>query len=358
MRLIANRWSFRFCLSIVVVLLAALLASSASAGRVQTLAVVREVHEFTQDGGRIAWIGYRRTVHVKTLWNGQHVVLGHARPFGYGGAGGVPAGLDGDIFALAGKRVLWKRSGGGNCLETLVMTAALDDRTPRQVGVLDYCDPDGDVTTTLAGDSGTLVYAWVHFEDESCSYISQISSGGAVRVRADSSAIPGLVPPDRIAVGAGEIAVVPADQACGPTAVSPIPNGTVEIREAAGGALVASFAPAGSVRVVALSALRAVVLVEKADGSKRIERYDSSTGAFVGSTPVSASVADELDIAGPNIVYRTGMNIRLLDAETGAKSLLLRASSVPIGLSIENRRVAWAVNRNGKGYIRAILVAA
>jgi hypothetical protein len=85
-----------------------------------------------------------------------------------------------------------------------------------------------------------------------------------------------------------------------------------------------------------------------------IERYDTSTGSLIGSTWVSPGIAAELDMAGNRIVYRTGRTIRLMDAITGAKQILLQPSFTPIGLSIEGRRVAWAVNRKVGNAIMAI----
>ena len=68
-------------------------------------------------------------------------------------------------------------------------------------------------------------------------------------------------------------------------------------------------------------------------------------------------VEDEgvLDTAGGWIVYRTGRAIRLMDAVTGAKQLLVTARATPLGLSIESRRVAWAENRLGHGRVRGVL---
>ena len=137
--------------------------------------------------------------------------------------------------------------------------------------------------------------------------------------------------------------------------LGPAPSAAVQIQTASDGALLAAFSPAGTIRALALSGTRAVVLVEAADGSKRVERYDAATGAFLGMTPVSSGVAPDFDIAGEWIVYRTGRAIRLIDAVTGAKQLLVTAPVTPLGLSIESRRVAWAENRRGHGRVRSVL---
>ena len=57
--------------------------------------------------------------------------------------------------------------------------------------------------------------------------------------------------------------------------------------------------------------------------------------------------------AGTNVVYRPGKTIYLLDAKNLTARVLAQAHSVPIGLSIEGHRVAWAENTDGRGRIEA-----
>jgi hypothetical protein len=310
---------------------------------------------FAQDGRRIAWIGYRERVHVKTIATGRSAVVGSARTQG-GGAGGFPIGYRDHLLALAGERALWTVQSGGNCVETIVRAATLGGRRPPDsVDFMTFCDVSGSVATAVGGDAATLAYTTVtfqHFGD--CG--SRVALGATRRV-VDSVAVtvPGSVPAVQLAVSAGRVAVVPADLTiCSAAVLAPAPNGTVEIRAAIDGALLVAFSPAGTVRALALSGPRAVVLVEAADGSKQVERYDAATGALLGATTVPSGVAHDLDIAGEWIVYRTGRAIRLIDAVTGAKQLLFIAPVTPLGLSIESRRVAWAENHLGHGRVRGV----
>ena len=310
---------------------------------------------FAQDGRRIAWIGFRERVHVKTIATGRSAVVGSARTQG-GGAGGFPHGYRDHLLALAGKRVLWTVQSGGNCVETNMRTATLGLANPRSIDFLSFCENTGSVATAVAGDAATLAYTMVTFEGvEDCG--SRVTLGGTRRVVGSTAVtVPGSVPAVQLAVSAGRVAAVPADVAiCSAAVLAPASNGSVEIRAAIDGALLAAFSPAGTVRALALSGPRAVVLVEAADGSKRVERYDAATGALLGATPVSTLAANVLDTAGGWIVYRTRRAIRLMDAVTGAKQLLVTARATPLGLSIESRRVAWAENRLGHGRVRSVL---
>ena len=52
------------------------------------------------------------------------------------------------------------------------------------------------------------------------------------------------------------------------------------------------------------------------------------------------------------IVYRVGRSIRVL-----GRGEVARAAAVPVGLSIDGRRIAWAENVNGRGRIQAITLS-
>jgi hypothetical protein len=352
---------------IAAVLAASIVGGDAVGGPVTLAAPTRgRIIAFSQDGGRIAWIGYRERVHIKTLWNGRSAVIESERTFP-GGAGGWPSGFREHLLGLAGRRVVWNVRRGGNCLETLVYTATLDKPSPRRIYSMGFCHDSGTMPTGIAGDGVTLVFTLAEFEYEpgppefepgrGC---TRVSSGRTARVVGSRKVtVPGSVPAVGLAVSAGRVALVPADPTCTdlPGVLAPAPNGTVEIRSG-DGALVSSFSPAGTVRALALSPATAVVLVEASDRSRRVERYDAATGRLLGATPVQPITANNLDIAGGWIVYRTGRAIRLIDAVTGAKRLLVIAPATPLGLSIEHRRVAWAENRLGHGRVRSVLAPA
>ena len=69
-------------------------------------------------------------------------------------------------------------------------------------------------------------------------------------------------------------------------------------------------------------------------------------------SPGPASSASDLAIGTGGVVYRVGRAIYTLRA--GRPALLWRARVVPIGLSIEGRRVAWAANGVGGSRIVAL----
>ena len=157
----------------------------------------------------------------------------------------------------------------------------------------------------------------------------------------------------QLAVSHGRIAVLPSPPTVagqywwGFPAVAE--NGPVEVRTAAG-ALVFRVFPAGTVRQIALSWPHLAVLVQRPDGSQAIERYGVN-GGLEETTPV-ATTATDVSIGTGGIVYRVGRTIYTIRRSKPA--LLWRAKATPIGLSVEGRRVAWAVNLHGSGLIVAL----
>lgn len=349
-----------FVLLIVVLCVALVLPARGQAAPVTLVTANSPIWALAHDDGRIAWIGYRRTVHVKTLWNGNAAVLGNAR--GSGGAGGPPANFDPTLLALGRDRALWLKLSGGNVLEQLLRTAALSDPLERQVGFLAYHAGGGRAVADMAGDAGTLAYAWLGFElSDPC---SAVVDGGVVLVEGrQTRALFGAPRPAALAASAGRLALVPADEGETCFAAPPIAaaeNGTVEVRDTESGALVSSFTPLGRVQAVAMSGPAVAVLVENSAGGRRIERYATEDGTLIGSAWVSPGVADVLDMAGDTIVFQSGYMVSTMSVPTGEKSALWRAAVRPLDLSIEGRRVAWVANRSTpggtRGHIRAVLL--
>jgi dipeptidyl aminopeptidase/acylaminoacyl peptidase len=62
--------------------------------------------------------------------------------------------------------------------------------------------------------------------------------------------------------------------------------------------------------------------------------------------------ATDLGMTGGTVVYRIGRAIRALNARTGARPLVAVAGRLPIGLSVEGRRVLWVENRAARARIR------
>jgi len=87
----------------------------------------------------------------------------------------------------------------------------------------------------------------------------------------------------------------------------------------------------------------------KSGKRRRIEVYGLN-GARQRSLTAPRGTADQLDAAGRWGVFSTGRTIRALDIRSGRTSVLATAKAIPIGLSIEGRRVAWGEQKR----IRAI----
>jgi hypothetical protein len=118
--------------------------------------------------------------------------------------------------------------------------------------------------------------------------------------------------------------------------------------------LASTVAPRGTVKALALRFDELAVLVQRADGSKVIERYDPLHGTLRSTVAVPKATAPSLSSSTVGTIYHVGNRIYLL---SGAKPRLIwKAGGVPIGVSVEGRRIAWAVNINGRGRIVALTI--
>ncbi|HUK95080.1 MAG TPA: hypothetical protein VLU96_08515 [Gaiellaceae bacterium] len=293
--------------------------------------------------------------------------MGSARP-SIGVGGPAPA------LALAGTRALWTRFEGGNNPETSLWTSSLGD-VPIQIDLFvgSSGDPGGLFLAGVAGDGPMLLYGATSegcypppWPPAPCPTLE--ARGGVVTVTGqyEQPPISGIPAPVMIAFAAhnpqsgqisqGLLAVAPAASPLvsdlgnvprvaenGPVQVYWFLNKTV---------LLSSVAPRGTVMAIALSFAELAVLVQRADGTKAIERYDPHGGTLIGTTSVPKATASELSTNSAGTVYRVGRKIYLLAG--GAPKLVWKAAGTPIGLSIESKRIAWAVDLKGRGRVVAL----
>ncbi len=348
---------------VVLFSVAIVVTSIASAGRdstpVSSIAVNGHIDALAQDGNNIAWISGRR-IELRNLATGAQTRLARTD---FWTAGETSQDFSVEVFALGGTRVLWGAwNYGGGFNDYGAYATVAPGQSPAKLK--DLVAPDlgfyGDYITGAAGDGSTLLYSTIDVgidrDPDSCAdgpCVFRVTGGDVERVTGHTvRVVPGVAPPIAISVSGERVVLVPAGgpyrclKACdglGRPEPQATPNGTIEIRDPSSGALVASFSPEGTAKAVALARSVVAVLVRQGPLS-RIERYDTGTGALIGSKTVPSTVADDLTVGGLTIVYRVGQAIWLLDAISGKTRLVHTASATPIGLSIEGRRLAWAEN--------------
>ncbi len=116
--------------------------------------------------------------------------------------------------------------------------------------------------------------------------------------------------------------------------------------------LLSSFVPGQPTRALALARNVAVVLAGRRE-TPVLELYEVGTGALVSRVAVPRG-SGSLSAAGRHVVFRVGKAIWLLDVTTRRKRVLARAAAIPLGLSLEGQRVAWAENIGRGGRIRMV----
>ena len=366
----ASRWRVRGITTIafLAAVFAGVLAAAPPAfGAPQTLLVwPTPIGAFAQDGPYVAWMA--RAPNNWSPWCGRTYIrslaTGNQRSFGT-----ATHPVCGFRLALGRNRALWTADTGlcGNCqYSARVFTAALDD--PRVVALVTVEAGwySGRHITGLAADRGLLAFSRARYNkvetvpdciEEPVPCVFQTVGGSVTRVVGrDRHQVPGVGPPAVLAVGGGRIAVAPSDdlwEGVGQS-IPPVEGGPVDVVDPTTGTTVATVVPTGMVRALALTVDALAVLVERTDGNRVIERYALPSGTPVASTAVSRRTSAEIDIGDKWIVYSVGRRIRLV-GPGGASRPLIRTMHMPIGLSVEGRRVAWATNGDGLHRIRAIL---
>src|SRR5260221_2959967 len=129
----------------------------------------------------------------------------------------------------------------------------------------------------------------------------------------------------------------------------------IEIRDSETGQPRASIIPKGTPLAVALSP-SVLATLERTKLGTRLAWYDAATGAPSGSVPVPAATAPELTPSDQLVVCRVDRSIRSPNVLTHRVLTLPHAAAIPVGLSLEGTRLAWAENIRGHGRIRALFV--
>jgi hypothetical protein len=354
----------RFLLVAVAALLAVITAGGAGGASAShatavrprlLLAVQYPIIAFAQDSNSLAWVGTGYNVHIRSLVTRRTATVGSAMP--NANPRWVPT------LALAGTRALWTRWGGGNSVETGLWTSSLGTR-PTLIdlftGGMEF--PGGVFLGGLAGDGPTLIYGRTPERCENpndpttCSSLT-VDGGGVVLVTGQylQPAIDGIPAPALLAfaghdpqsgaISQGLVAVAPAQTTLLSNLYRGVPrvaaNGPVQVYRLLNRPIMtASVAPKGTVKALALSFSQLAVLLQRADGTLAVERYNPLSGNLIGVVAVPKATAPALGTGSAGTVFHVGRRIYLLAGQHA--KLVWTAQVTPIGLSIEGRRIAWA----------------
>jgi hypothetical protein len=341
-------------------------ASATSDAKPHTLLTTKTpIRAFAQDSGRIAWIDGKWRVQTRRVGSkAKTVLVGKANPLG----------LNDHVsprLALAGSRVAWTRTGGGNDFETGVWVRQAGSKAVGRIVFNTAADREertGSYFGALAAGSSTLAFSTVDYDcvdQNDCSKLAEQPSAlnGVFRVTGTSRTaqvpnVPGAV---ALAVSSGRVALLLAPSAISATQTGEVtspqlaqPGAKIEIRNATTGKLIAQFKPPGTVQALALAGSIAAVVDELPDGTRNIERYDTSSGALLDETANDIAVGNTLAASGNTFVFCVGgRKIETMNASTGTQQVVAD-SQHPLGLSVSGKRVAWAVNAHGHGRILAL----
>ena len=331
-------------------------AASAGASPVRPLVATRlTVQALAQDGSRIAWMsGSCYTVRIRSLATRRTAVAGNADAT-------TCYSVEPPLLALAGRRALWVVSEAGNNIYADVVTGTARSRNrPVEQVVGASGGSDGDYVTNVAGDGPTLVYGVISMSfldtcidpGEPCEYF--VTGGRVMRVVGSRAVrIPHLPPAVDVAVAGRRVAVLVAAHEA--TASGPVASGRIELHDAVTGALVRSIQLNRTPSDLALGS-RALAVVEEAKGElPTVTRFSLATGAMTARVPLMRRPSD-LSVSGRLVLFRVGRHIDVVEPTRNTFRTVALATSTPLGLSFEGRRIVWA--ENGRRRSRIVGAAA
>jgi hypothetical protein len=317
---------------------------------------------FAEDGGWTASVPEPcgSVVAFRNLASGRHWTMDDVNAECSGGSGFFQG------LALGGNRAVWSSYSCGNDCYSILETAVARGRhshtvnphgvvTGGQVNGETYMPGSGacgggDWFVNQAADEGIAVYSYVTVDENggptNCTFIGV--GGGVYSV--GNGKISGLPPAYALAVGDGLIADLPVSFNTASQWFDTSPNQPVYVYDTRTHSS-RTVQASGDERGLAIS--RSVLAVFAKSHTRRvIERFNTRTGAPLGSTPVPASTnPGSLAVYGNQIVYSTKRAIWLLNGISGKRTLVTTTKTPPIGLSIEGKHVYWAENLSRRGHI-------
>jgi hypothetical protein len=350
---------------VVVAVLGTIVFAVTALGAPQPRAIVKEsgpIRGFARDGSHIAWAAYHR--RAKCFSVVMHRNLGHGRPKSLVSPRGVTCSrkhgfrIPGEImFAVAGNEALWVLSASDYHPYDSVVHGVVS-QPDREIGRYRYSQTfAGDHLTEVAGAGKTLVFGWyrVTVTGDSCNEAENdcrwnVTGGLTQRVDGRRAVpVPGAPGATLVATNGPLVALVKAQGEANRFGI-PHNRRHVEVRDAQSGLLISSFRAGRNVLRLALGSRVVAVLLGP---PLRIVRRDARTGAVLGSTPVPAETIP-IHAAGDRLALASLGDIHVLDLETGRLRQVFDSFRHPIGLSVSEGHVSWAVNAGRRGYVSSL----
>lgn len=365
----------RVLLAAAVSLAAAAVPALGATPRTETLygPTAGTISAFSQDGPLIAWFapGGRacNTVHVRSLVNPLRVDLptetGAHNVTCRWSIQGTPVSL-----AIAGNlttpNVLWTLYEASPLPFDYLVGAGVRDRRERRFQQLAHTTRGAGLWLGgVAGDGATLAYAVtsVDYVDEAGCLAGtdtcdlKLVGGGVYNMAGGQPKLiaGGTTGAVAIAASTTRIAYVEA----GGIAKNGRPDAgaspTIDVVAAADGRPIATVHPQGTPLAIAL-APHILAALERTPLGLRVAWYAPADGKPLGSAPIASTTSPALTVSDTLAVFHVGRSIRAVDLASRRVKTLITAAAIPVGLSIEGTRIAWAENSKRGARIRALYV--
>jgi hypothetical protein len=307
---------------------------------------------FALDGyGHVAWVSralpprYLERIHWGVLAEGSNVALtGRVEDLLVDSTLHVPFGPQDIAYSKlagsAGPKVIWRQAGGGLTEADWKLLATASGRRAVTLGSWTAYGTGDSGLGPIAARDGTILYTVVQFTDQGgcCCDISCLRvTGGSIRRLTGgraSAVVPGAPAAAELVTAAGRLAEQTFTSGGNP-------SNTIEIRGAVTGNLGATISLPGKFHAMAMSQRELAVLVRNASGP-RLVRYDASTGALLGSTPLPARVdPTTLGISGKRIVFQRRGAVEVYRIDLGRTLIVHRQVRIHSNLAIDRYGIRW-----------------
>lgn len=310
------------------------------------------IAEFSLDGfGRAAWLTqatyprFRERIHWGVLAQGSNAALtGEVRDGLVDSSTHFTIGRHSVAYSQlaggAGPKVIWRQVGGGLTeADWNLLATAPGRRAVTLQSWTAYSTGDKGLGPIAAG-TGTILYTVVQFTEQGgcCCDISCLKvSGGHIR-RLVAGQRPALVPSAPVAAELVTAGGRLAEETFAPSGDA---SNVIEIRGAVTGSLDATISLPGTFHAMAMSQRELAVLITNASGPQLV-RYDASTGALLGSTPLPGRVdRTTLGISGKRIVFQRPGAVEVYRIDLGRTLIVHLQARIHSNLAIDRYGIRW-----------------
>ena len=308
------------------------------AARVKTIAKIRgSAIEFAQDGRYMAWYSRHKTgCQLRVILYDVPKLLG--QQVRCAKTQGSVATSRRHVGVNASGQVVWSevQTGSKSIFTRVYYDTLTTNPDLLQENVYSRACKNGDRLEALALDGSSFVWTTRHF-------VATLDGGGDCTgdATADSGNTFNVVDlmPSVIGGVSGATMIAVRD---GRFAIPENSGADIAVRNANTGAEITTVTVGGTIKWMALGGKYLVAVVDVPGGDRVMKRWNSTTGATIGSTTIDSASVGPISTNGKWVLFRKGKNIRKFRITNGSVISVATLRRTPVGgVNIDAKRAGW-----------------